>query len=268
MKDVAAELTKVLLAWLPAAEAEEKARQWLEVTALFEGCTFRPPRDGPRMADKGWELRLVVSTADDLANVREGLRQLGVGAGRPYAHRGSTVLPVYGRRYAWFPALVAATPPRRARPVPEPEPPRAVKKAPRLGVKPRRAAPRAERAPRPPPAPSPSPPPSPSAPPLVLRVAATDTGFEASTFRGRSVWAGGCHGCGDRIVVAQDGRPVTGCLTTALCLAPGADDPAASVILCVTCSLRARRWAKRPADDPARAADVARWGAARAARIR
>jgi hypothetical protein len=251
-----AESIEVLGAWFHGPAAEEKARRWLEVRHLFDGCTFRPPREGPRMADKGWELRIQVPDDAELERVREGLRQLDVVAGRPFAKRGGSVLPVYGRRYAWLVDLMAASPPPPTTPAVATRPP------------PPPAAPPPPR-PAPPPGP-PRPPPPPHPDPAareraelawVLRVAQADSAFAPSTFRGRAVLAGPCHGCGDRVVVdLEEGRAVDGCRTTAVRVGPS-DDPADARILCVRCEDLARvPWSRRP--------DVAEGRAPRAPRPR
>ncbi len=45
---------------------------------------------------KGWEVRLLVYTAEELAEVRTLLARCGLRAGEPYAKGQRTVQPVYG----------------------------------------------------------------------------------------------------------------------------------------------------------------------------
>lgn len=69
---------------------------------LHRGCIRRPKSErldeGYDAYKKGWEVRLVVDSSEELTDVRRALQTVGLEQGRPYAKSRKWVQPVYGRR--------------------------------------------------------------------------------------------------------------------------------------------------------------------------
>jgi hypothetical protein len=96
-------------AGLPADGLEDKARLWGELRPLVTSYR-RSPNAARRLEGetyrKGWEIRLVVASADGADRLARTLRQLGIEPGRSFVKRDQVVVPVYGRRHQWLGRLL------------------------------------------------------------------------------------------------------------------------------------------------------------------
>jgi hypothetical protein len=109
-RDVLAGIVRILReAGLPAEGLEKKARAWFELRPLVTSYR-RSPNAARRLEGetyrKGWEIRLVVASADGAERLSRTLRQLGIEPGRSFVKRDQVVVPVYGRRHQWLGRLL------------------------------------------------------------------------------------------------------------------------------------------------------------------
>ncbi|MFN7923101.1 MAG: hypothetical protein U0Q16_23565 [Bryobacteraceae bacterium] len=91
--------------------SRKKAEQILRI-CFGETGLVRPP-SGER---KGWEVRLILFSSEELEVIQQASEAIGLKAGRPWAKSNRTVLPFYGEdAMKWFTSGGATTPNSKSR---------------------------------------------------------------------------------------------------------------------------------------------------------